>query len=95
MAPTPSSPFKKAKFKHSTPRRKNRIQGRWSSGQTGPEIADIEGVEVDHVYRVVKRFTVQDFRVSRPGCGRPSKLDSRDRRYILQAVKRDLFASIP
>lgn len=90
----PATPQKKEKFKHSTPRRRNRIQSRYSTGQSVKGIAYIEGVDPDHVYGVVKRFRAQDYGVSRPGRGRPPKLDDRFKRRILREIALDPFIPI-
>jgi hypothetical protein len=91
MAIIPSSPFKKAKFKHSTPRRRNRIVARYSSGVSAKAVAAHEGVEEVHVRGVVKRFRTQDYGISRPGRGRPPKLTERDKRALLREVAKDPF----
>lgn len=94
MAPIPSSPVKKAKFKHSTPRRRNRIVAYYNSGVTAKAVAVKEGVSESHVRGVVRRFTAQDYGISRPGRGRPPKLTERDRRAILREVAKDPFIQI-
>ena len=94
MAPTPASPVKKAKFKHSTPRKRNRIHSLFSIGLKAKAIALKEGVSTAHVYGVVRRFSAQDYGVSRPGRGRPRKLTERDRRVILREIAKDPFIQI-
>lgn len=94
MAIIPSSPIKKAKFKHSTPKRRNRIIARYSSGITAKAVAVHEGVTEVHVRGVIKRFTHQDWGVSKPGRGRPPVLNERDKRAILREVTKSPFISV-
>lgn len=94
MAVVPSSPIKKAKYKHSTPRRRNRIAARYESGLKAKAVAFHEGVTEDHVRGVIKRFRLQDYGVSRPGRGRPPKLNERDKRAILREIAKNPFVQI-
>jgi transposase len=94
MAPIPSSPIKKAKFKHSTPRKRNRIVARYNSSLSAKAVAHYEGVTEDHVRGVIKRFTAQDYSISRPGRGRPPKLSERDKRLILRKIGKNAFIQI-
>jgi len=94
MTLLPSSPAKKAKFKHSTPRRRNRIIARYSSGLSAKAVAVHEGVEEVHVRGVVKRFKTQDYGISKPGRGRPTKLTDVHKRSILREVAKDPFIQI-
>jgi len=91
MAPIPSSPIKKAKFKHSTPRKRNRIVARYNSGLTAKAVAHYEGVSEVYVRGVIKRFQAQDYGISKPGRGRLPKLSERDKRLILRKVAIDPF----
>lgn len=84
-----SSPVKKAKFKHSTPRKRNRIFAYYSAGVSAKAIAVKEDVLESHVRGVIRRFSAQDYGISRPGRGRPQKLTERDQRVILREVAKD------
>ncbi|KAK1831022.1 hypothetical protein QBC39DRAFT_259756 [Podospora conica] len=94
MARLPSSPVKKAKFKHSTPHRRNRIVARYSNGVSAKAVAVLEGIEKVYIRGVVKRFQYQDYRISRPGRSRPTKLTEADKRAILREVTKDPFIQI-
>ncbi|KAK4140597.1 uncharacterized protein C8A04DRAFT_31851 [Dichotomopilus funicola] len=82
-------PRQKAKFKHSTPRKRNRIFAYYSAGISAKAIAVKEDVLESHVRGVIRRFSAQDFGVSRPSRGRPQKLTERDQRVILREVAKD------
>ncbi|KAK4130981.1 hypothetical protein BT67DRAFT_445131, partial [Trichocladium antarcticum] len=73
MAIISASPVKKAQNKHSTPRKRNRIFARYESGVPASEVAKKEGVSKAY-----------DYSVSKPGRGRLTKLDDRDKRRILR-----------
>lgn len=88
------TPPQKEKFKHSTPRTRNRIFARYDSSQPVRGIAYREGVDKDHVYGVIKRWNFDDPGVSRTGRGRPRSLDERDTRRMLRCVAIDPFMSI-
>ena len=94
MAIIPSSPVKKAKYKHSTPRRRNRIWAYYSTGIKARAVAVKENVDERHVRGVIQRFTSQDYGKSRPGRGRPPKLNERNKRLILREVAKDPFIQI-
>ncbi len=94
MARSPRRAEYKPKGLHSTPRRRNRIYGRYTSHQKVKEIADWEGVSIGHVYGVVKRFTDQDWGKSRPGRGRPKALDIHHKRRIIRAINANPFVSM-
>ncbi|KAK4133714.1 hypothetical protein BT67DRAFT_442631 [Trichocladium antarcticum] len=80
MAIISASPVKKAQNKHSTPRKRNRIFARYESGVLASEVAKKEGVSEAY-----------DYSVSKPGRGRPTKLDDRDKRRILRKILGDLL----
>lgn len=94
MSPIPSSPVKKAKFKHSTPRKRNRIFASFSAGSSAKVVAEKEGVSISHVRGVVRRFTAQDYGISKPGRGRPPLLNEHDKRRILSVIAKDPFIQI-
>jgi len=94
MAPIPSSPIKKAKFKHSTPRKRNRIVARYNSSLTAKAVAHHEGVSEMHVRGVIKHFQSQDYGISKPNRNQPPKLSKRNKRLILHKVTINPFIQI-
>lgn len=90
---TPQRPIKPFK-KHTTPRTRNRVFAAFSAGKSATAIALDEGISVNLVYGIKKRFTHQDWGISPPGRGRPSKLTTHDRRRLKDAVNNDVFISI-
>ena len=54
-------------------------------------MAVYEGVEEVHIRGVVKRFKTQDYGISKPGRGRPTKLIDVHKRLILREVAKDPF----
>lgn len=83
-------PFKK----HSTPRTRNRVFAAFSAGKSAAAIALDEGIAVSLVYGIKRRFTRQDWGISPPGRGRPSKLTTHDRRRLKEATSNDVFISL-
>ena len=67
---------------------------RYSNGLSAKAVAVHEGVEEVHVRGVVKRFKSQDYGISRPGRGRPSKLSEVDKRSISREVAKDPFIQL-
>lgn len=56
MAIIPSSPIKKAKFKHSTPRWRNRIVIQFLNKISKATVAIYKGVTLEYIKGVVRRF---------------------------------------
>jgi transposase len=65
-----------------------------SAGASAKTVASDEGVSPELVYAIRRRFSAQDYGISKPGRGRHIKLDERDKRRLLRVISIDPFVSL-
>ena len=74
-----------------SPHKRARVVSAFSSGMTGREVAEQEGVPLATAYGIRRRYRDQISAKSSPRSGRPPALSIRDKRRVFQLIRNDPF----
>lgn len=80
--------------KHTTPRTRNRVWASLCAGKKAAVIASEEGIKTSLVYGIKRRFTAQDWGVTKAGRGRRSALSADDQKALKDAAEEDPGISV-
>jgi transposase len=73
---------------------RGRAIGAHNAGMSIRDIADMYNISKTTIHRTIKDYEAHELTTARPRSGRPQALDNRDKRHLVQIVKKNHFTAL-